>query len=159
MWLSEALLPFPPPFSFRVFTFEGCFPSSAGKHRKVAIAICKDVTYTGERLQSLPVLGSYIHIVSQVMTFFIFANTYLSTRNSLIKTHLKDSDFHSRCMVFDDGIETFSMILYDLCNFRIEVCTSLVRSKHKISQILRLVGFFISYIEPWKVVCYPLKKP
>ena len=101
--------------------------------------LCKDVTYTGERLQSLPVLGSYIHIVPQVMTFFIFANTYLSTRNSLIKTHLKDSDFHSRCMVFDDGIETFSMILYDLRNFRIEVCSSLVRSKHKISQILQLV--------------------
>ena len=110
--------------------------------------LCKDVTYTGERLQLLPVLGSYIHIVPKVMTFFIFANTYLSTRNSLIKTHLKDSDFHSRCMVFDDGIEPFSMILYDLCNFRIEVCTSLVRSKHKISQILRLVGFFTSYIEP-----------
>ena len=37
LWLSRALLPWVPPFSCRVFKFEGCFPSSAGKPREVAI--------------------------------------------------------------------------------------------------------------------------
>ena len=36
LWLSEALLPRAPPFSFHVFTFEGCFralPESTEKLR------------------------------------------------------------------------------------------------------------------------------
>ena len=37
LWLSETLLPCLPPFSFRVFTFKGCFLSFAGKPREVAI--------------------------------------------------------------------------------------------------------------------------
>ena len=37
--LSDALLPWAPPFSFLVFTFEECFQSSAGKPGKVEIVV------------------------------------------------------------------------------------------------------------------------
>ena len=37
LWFSKALLLWEPPFSFIVYEFERCFPSSAGKPREVAI--------------------------------------------------------------------------------------------------------------------------
>lgn len=100
----------------------------------IVFHLFKDVTSTGEMLLSLAMLGSNSH-KPRAATILYCANTYFGNGNFYNLIHLKDRNFHSRYLFFDDETDT----IYVLRKFRIEVCASLLRSKHKSTQILRLV--------------------